>query len=411
MTRLRTRPNDLPLIAIPRLLANFLKAQNANASNACLTGQKSNARDARTEVEVYRDIEALSNVSILDYPPERLASSIVDLWQDLASAESCEDFLRYHRGWIAHAVLLGYSTCNVMETIERVIEVACCLDLLCQEHILAVTVVEALRRKAISRLTAWEEVQTALIQKMEEIARDCLAYNVAPETRFRATRDSKVEYWILSRAFVDEEHLMAESLTVQPQDTSDVESRITNLEAVLLTMADEGVSPTKMAVEAAMSDNNLSGIEDFTDTESSTMSSSDAESSDERHSNPVQRVARQTRDRVSRRLENLRNKVHNNAKIRERASPDIDTFSIPTSKSTLRSIDPLDQRTILRISATKDGNSGPRRPRPTATYPNEHNGSRGTASSNRGRWPEDRGLRTGISTDDMGRWKKYIGPK
>jgi len=401
LTGSRTRPNDLPLIAVPRLLATLLEPQKGLGSAA------------QTQV-AYQEIEALNNLSILAFPPERIASSLVDLWQDLVSAESCEDFLRYHRGWIAHAVLLGCCTYNVIEVIERVIEVACCLDLLCQEHLLAVTTIESLKYKAVSRLTAWEEVQAPLIQKMNEITQGYLAHDVPPESRFRALRDSKLEYWILSRAFVEEEHLMVESLAVQSQyrDEGDVETRITNLEAMLLSMNNE-VTPALMegtdTARPTISETELSGIEDFTDTdtEKSIISSSDTESLDDRFINPVKRVARQTRDRISLRLENLKNTVHSNAKTRKQTTPDVDTFSIPASKSTLRSIDPLDQRTIFRISATtKDGKSGPRRPRPTATYTDASDGARVTASSIKGRRLAARDLHTDIPGNDGGRWKK-----
>jgi hypothetical protein len=409
LTRSRTRPNDLPLIAVPRLLATLLEAENANVPGMGL------GSSTRTQV-AYQEIEALNNLSILEFPPERIASSLVDLWQDLVSAESCEDFLRYHRGWIAHAVLLGCRTYTVTDVIERVIEVACCLDLLCQEHLLAVKTIESLKDKAVSRLTAWEEVQAPLIQKMNEITRGLLAHDVPPESRFRAARDSKLEYWILSRAFAEEEHLMAESLAVQSQSryTGDVETRITNLEAMLLSMNYEEVTPTVMdstdPARAALSETELSGIDEDTDTdtEKSIVSSSDAESLDDRFSNPVQRVARQTRERISLRLENLKNKVHSNAKTRQPATPDVDTFSIPPSRSTLRSIDLLDQRTIFRISATKDGKSGPRRPRPAASYTNVSDGAKVTVTSIKGRRVAARDLHTDVPTNDGGRWKKNV---
>ena len=412
MTRCRTRPNNLPLIAVPRLLADLLevRAQQSDTSAALVTARNTDRRYGQTELELYREIEALNSISILDYAPERLASSLADLWEDLVGSDSCEDFLRYNRAWIAHAVLLGCSARHAIETIERVIEVACCLDLLCQEHVLAVNVVEALGYKAISRLAAWKDVRAALTQKMDEISRGALAYNIIPNTRFRATRDSKVEYWVLSRAFADEELLMAESLTLQPQngDAGDVESRITNLETVLLTMTDQGVSTPMIAAAAATSDEGLSGLDDLTETENSITSSSDTESLDDRESDQVRRVARQTQERVSRRLENLRNKVQSNATIRKQATSDVDMLSVPAPRPTLRVIDPLDQRTILRISAAKDGNSS-RRGRPTPTNRNEYEGRKDAVGSNGGRQLADRDVHGEITIDDEGRWKKNIG--
>ena len=380
---------------MPRLLATLRQCQNAKVSDANWSDQGSGPRTQ----EVYKEIETLTDIPIVEFPPERIASSIVDLWKDLVNAESREDFVRYHRGWIAHAVLLGCYTYNVVKVIERIIEVACCLDLLCQEHHLAIATVESLKSKALSRLTVWDDVQPALIQKMDEINQGCLAHGAPPDSRFRAARDSKVEYWILSRPFVDDEHLMAESLVVQAKNTvtGDVEARITNLEAILCTMNNGDEAPTIIhgnnAPKTAVSGSESNGIEDTTDTEmeESMLSSSDAESLDDRYCTPALRVARQTRQRISLRLESLLCTVHNNAKTREQNAPDLNTLSIPASKPTLRSVGPLDKRSVFQISSANNGKSGPRDASPTPASTTTYDGGSDPVSSHKGRRPAARG--------------------
>jgi hypothetical protein len=172
------------------------------------------------------------SASLLDFSPELVASSIVDLWDDLAIQQSWEGFLRFHREWIAYAVLVSCKTEHGADTIERVIEIACCLDLLCQQHAIAVAVVQSLRIEAVSRISAWLDVRLTLVPKIDEILSGRLADGVHGAPVFRAPRSQYLERWILARPYFNEHDLLAESLRIQPlaDSSPDIESRIHLLE-------------------------------------------------------------------------------------------------------------------------------------------------------------------------------------
>ena len=251
---------------------------------------------------------------------------MVDLWQDLESERSRHDFLHYQQGWIAHVVLLGCFNSIGPEVAERVIEIACFLDLHCQEHDLAVATIRSLQSGPISRLTTWGNVQHHLIHKMEEIIEGTFAKNICPAATFRAPRDASLEYWILTRAYVDDKQLWTESLAVEPQinPLNDVETRITQLEALLTTIRPEESS-------TANSDPQFSDIDhltDFTDTESSDLSSSDLEFD---NVYAVHNVAQQARDRISKRLEALKTKVSLKIQAKQDATSKVHPRSITAS--------------------------------------------------------------------------------
>jgi hypothetical protein len=354
---------DLPLIAMPRLLVNrhdprlVPNAENfrsSNSSEQSAFGSPSDdlACDAR-------GLEKVTSLSILDFSPERVASTIVDLWKDLASEDARQDFLRYQRGWISHVTLLGCFSSTGSAIIGRVIEVACCLDLHCQEHDLAVTIVKALNSKSVSRMTAWNFVQLSLKDKMKEILNGSLTISLHPSATFRAPRDLLLEYWILSRPYVNDRNLLEESFVVEPQnDTSDVETRINKLEALVVSMQRNDRDPS------FPTDNTTSGADetiselsdpedlDLPDSESSLFYSSDSESIENNDYNAVHDIARRTRERTVQRLENIKSSIHLKSKRHHQASTELGPTSIPTSRTVLRSIDPLDQRSIFGKEST-----------------------------------------------------------
>ena len=289
-----------------------------------------------------------------------MASSIVDLWKDLSTEEARVDFLKYHKGWIGHTVLHSSLEGNGAASIERVIEVSCCLDLLCQEHRVAVAIVNALRTPAISRLAAWDGVQGGLKSKLIEIAEGHLAHDVHPAAVFRAPRDISMEYWILSRAYRNYDELLVESLFVQPQEQEvrDVESRITNLEALVFTLdetnrnAENQINNSKQEVTGA-----LSGLEDTTDTDVE-VSSVDSLGNEDRvipEVEPLQRMAAQTRDRISRGLEELKRKIHQKAGNNSIHGLNVEGFdALEPVSSSHSSLNPFDHRSMLRLNLQND---------------------------------------------------------
>jgi hypothetical protein len=207
---------------------------------------------------------------------------------------------------------------------------------------------------------------------MEEILEGCLASDVHAAAVFRAPRDVFLEYWILSRAYVNDEHLLVESFTVQPQNHQalDVESRITQLEALLVTLDN---APENEAPSPEESQTEVNKIEQSTDieTDSSTSSLSDQEFSDDSDIDPVDSAAQQTRDRISQRLEQLKTTVILKSQNHAQSSLAIHTLSVPSPKSTSspkpvsRSVHPFDQRTVFRVRASKEGISFRRRFHPS----------------------------------------------
>lgn len=369
--------NHLPLIAVPRLLKTNDPAHRSSNHSYSPESQLCEVRPGSAEEarqESVKEIKRLNSLSILDFPPELIASSLVDLWEDLASEDSRHDFLLYQRGWIGHVVLLGCFNSTGPEVIERVIEVACCLDLLCQVHDIAVTVIKSIQVNAVMRMTAWQRVLPSLIHKMKEILEKSLAADVQPSTVFRAPRDASLEYWILSRPYVDDEHLLAESLAIEPQcnQVNDVETRITQLEALLVTMDHESIKLHHLPNSEINGDSEepeLSEIDQLTgtDMESSILSSSDMELEHD-GINSARNAAQQTRIRVIQRLESLKNSVHLKNTRQQETRLEGSEFSIPSYSNTTRLFDPLDQRAIFRTRAPTEQISVHRRLRPKATY-------------------------------------------
>ena len=385
----RIPKSQVPLIAVPRLLLKSHKSPSIHASTSVQRAEHRSDSNDDGQLDISEELKRLITLTVLDFSPERIASSIVDLWKDLEGEQSRDDFLRYHRGWVAHVVLLGCFNSTGPEVIERVIEVACCLDLLCQEHDIAITIIQSLQLEAVSRLTAWEKVQQPLAHKMEEIMAGTLAQDVHSSAAFRAPRDAFLEYWILTRPYVDDEHLWRESVAVEPQvnDVSDVETRITQLEALLVTIQPEKSQETSSNRTSNIQESELevSDVDAVTETETETtsldLSSSDTEFTDQGYSQGIHSVAQQTRDRISQRLEALKTKVHLKARGQKQLSFAASPLSVPSPKLTSRSVDPLDQRTIFRARANNDGISIQRRSSPSAIYTGNHNRTRSRKQS------------------------------
>ena len=384
--------SQVPLIAVPRLLLkspNAYKSPPIRASTSVRRAEHHSDSSDDGLLDIGEEIKRLITLTVLDFSPERIASSIVDLWKDLEGEQSRNDFLRYQRGWIAHVVLLGCFNSTGPEVIERVIEVACCLDLLCQEHDIAATIIQSLQLEAVSRLKAWEKVQQPLAHKMEEIMAGTLAHDVHSSVAFRAPRDASLEYWILSRPYVDDDHLWRESFAVNPQvnDVSDVETRITQLEALLVTIQPEKSQEmsSNRNFNTHESELEVSDVDAVTETETETasldLSSSDVEFTDQGNSHNTHSVAQQTRDRISRRLETLKTKVHLKVRSQKQLPFAASPLSIPSPKLGSRSVDPLDQRAIFRATANNEGISIHRRSSPSAIYRDNYNSSRSRKQS------------------------------
>jgi hypothetical protein len=389
-------PENIPLITIPRLLLNSTRTEVLSGIHvSSFSSQPLNIyRPPSNEHEdSFQEIERLNSLSILDFPPELIASSIVDLWKDLESDKSREDFLQYQRGWIGHAVLLGCYNSTGTRVIERVIEVACCLDLLCQTHHIAVAVIQSIQSSAVSRMTAWQQIRPPLIHKMKEILDGSLAADIHPANVFHTTRDASLEYWILSRPYVDDGHLLAESLAVEPEnnDANDVETRITQLEALLLTLNPESITSHGLSsdvldtevCEQGFSDmDQLTETETETDTASSVVCSSDTESTDNDEGDPIHKVAKQTRARLSQRLEFLKNSVHIKSESIEPASLDVGQLSVHLTETSTRLINPFDQRAIFRARSQVEKRSVPRGLCPTVTHSNNPTNRRSLKPTN-----------------------------
>ena len=273
------------------------------------------------------------------------------LWEDLAKDKSRSDFLKYHAGWIGHAVLLSVKDSPSPEIIERFIEIACCLDLLCQRPLLALHTIRSLQTPAIQRLIAWDAVREPLIRNMEEIETGSLSNGLDPNSIFRAPRDIVLEYWILSRPYVDKTLLWVESLTVQPptSKSNDVESRITALEDILNT-----IEIVKSADNE--SEPELTGFEEFSasgltpDSESEYWDSTEEESPDEQSDSDD--LVKRTRARTCMRLQGLKDSVQYKVENLPRQSAYV-TLATKASPATNRhrSIDPFDERSMFRARA------------------------------------------------------------
>jgi hypothetical protein len=344
----------LPLIAVPRFLQLFYECArdttrpyNCGEEIAPLLHEIGYPIVPTTSEDILSACQYIGTCNVLKFPPERVASSLVDLWEDLANEESRGDFLKYCTGWIGHSVLFFVKDSSATEVIERFIEIACCLDLLCQEHLLAVHTVQSLQIPAIQRVTAWNAVRPPLLRNMDEIVGGSLAHGLDPNASFRMPRDMLLEYWLLSRAYVDEQHLLVESLIVQPpvSKTSDVETRITALEAILNRI--ENAKSEDEETEPEFDD--LSMCE-FSDRESELWDSTDGELSDGHFDSDD--LANKTRARTAIRLQQLKDSVRH--KVDNLQNPSVPVklemkTSPPTGRS--RSLDPFDQGSIFRARA------------------------------------------------------------
>jgi len=258
---------------------------------------------------------SVATTSILDFPPEQVASSIVDLWDDLTSRESRREYLRFQKGWVVHAILLGCPQDAASETVERVIEIACCLDLLCLQHDLAVALIEALTTEALARLTAWTRVRPSLIPKMNEILTGSLSHGLDGARPFRVPRSEILERWILSRPYFNEDELYLQSLQVDPRESStDVDVRISELESIVRSL-DQPIRNIESSREMEMNDFTANFDECISDLEFTSDSDTDLSSSstsDIEDFNPEapSALAFKTREHVTQRLIALTEEIH-----------------------------------------------------------------------------------------------------
>src|SRR5579859_1085508 len=410
--------SHLPLIAIPRLLSDSVpRGPNGDAFDADRDGDDSweplkSFRSSKTTVRQgsYRKLESLSSMSVLDFAPELLASSIADLWRDLASNESKEDFLLFQKGWIGHVVLLGCLDLVGAEVIERMIELACCLDLLCREHELGVAVAEALKSLPVARVSAWKRVRGNMTEKVEDILGGRLSEG-AHQTRYRAPRDAYLEYWILSRAYADNNTLLKESMQVEADYLyqQDVEARLSELEILLGAMDDQetqvgGVSEAASAVEM---DPHFSEVEPFTenDTDSIYTSTSEEEGVDPEESDSAYSIAKETRERVSLRLEKIKDDICRRSANDESIAQKVELLAIAATIPQ-RYFDPLDQRALFRASS-KSERAFVSRSRVSATYSEKPTRSRSRKTEAPNVSGSQAGKRDGnIPTDAAGRWQR-----
>jgi hypothetical protein len=310
-------------------------------------------------------MQKLLPLSLLDFPAELIANSMVCLWNDLASEDSRSDFLRFQKGWIPHAILLGCLSGNAAELVARFIEIACFLDLLCQEHGLASTIVEALKSKSISRLTLWEKIPTTLVHNMDEISLASLASCTTSDAPFRAPRDVCLEYWLLTRPYVSGEGLFAESLHIQPerQKTGDVETRINQLEALVSAINDvDGTKThsfgTDKVVESLVSDSTDAESLDGTDSGDSDISFSEPEILSRTDIDSVYHLALQTKERISQQLECIKDNIHRKA---HQSASNFGALGIPIQGRKQRTIDPSDQKSTFQTRANLQSNAHQRR--------------------------------------------------
>lgn len=315
---------------------------------------------------------------------------------------------------MCHVVLLGCVASEGAEVIERALEVACCLDLLCLEHYLAVAIVESLRTKAVSRLGVWNQVRPSLCHKMEEISKGRLAHDAPSSAQFRAPRDASLEYWLLTRPYVGDRKLLEESLRIEAGEAlGDVEERINQLEQLLGIDNGENrsalVSDKLYVTEVEESDAGLSDdlllSETETDTSLSEGSCSIDGNNDPSGPDPIRHIAQQTRERVSRHLETIKRDIQIKSNENE-AARTIESLSfLPTPP---RLIDPLDQRTMFRVGANKGGSSSQRRSHATVTYPIDLIKVQRPKKNPHHKQPASRAQRdeVEIPIDAKGRWKK-----
>jgi len=340
--------SELPLIATPRFLQLFECARDSTSDCQCREELTSlfNGIGYPLLQGIGKNIPSacqyIATCTVLKFPPERVASSLVDLWEDLLKEKSRSDFLKYHAGWIGHSVLLSVKNSPSPEAIERFIEIACCLDLLCQRHLLALHTIRSLQSPAIQRLIAWKAVRGPLIRNMEEIETDSLSNGLDPNSIFRPPRDRVLEYWILSRPYADEAHLWVESLTVQPptSKSSDVESRIIALEAILNT-----IENTKL--ENHESEPESTGLEEYStsnlDRESEYWDSTEDELPDKEYDSDD--LVKSTRTRTYTRLQGLKDNVQHKIQNLQRQSAEVTLAT--TADNRHRSIDPFNRRSIF----------------------------------------------------------------
>ena len=352
---------DFPLIAVPRLLVQYYSAIDATPKDAAVNGRTSCKLDLHQETtidgqEVYlKEIHRLLPMSLLDFPAELVANSLVCLWNDLDNNDSRRDFLRFQRGWVPHAVLLGCLSGNGVELVVRFIEIACFLDLLCHQHDLAVAIIQALKSSSISRLELWESVPGPLARNMDDISQSSLAPTINSAAPFHAPRDASLEYWLLTRPYVSEQVALAESIYVQPQkrNIGDVETRIYQLEALVSAINnEEGVNGS-----FANDEFTNSYLSELSDTESiasmnceeSELSSS--ESGPEPDTDSVYHLAFQTKEKISRQLEIIRDSIHR--KVTDSVS-EVEELAIPPQRPAPRVFDPLEQGTMFRVRARRE---------------------------------------------------------
>jgi hypothetical protein len=360
-----------------------------------------------------REFERLLPLSILDFPSELIANSISNLWGDLDTEVARKDFLLFHRGWVGHAVLLGCIASRGAEVVERLLEIACFLDLLCQEHSLAVATVGSLKMNAISRLSVWKQVRPSLCHKMDEILNGGLAHGAPSSVKFRAPRDASLEYWLLSRAYVNDESLLQESLNIEVAEAiGDVEQRLNQLEQ-LVEAIDDRIEATEASLDNQSAigervDIDLSDLQlSETETESDSALSHDSSFSDKVGNPYVEHVARETRERVSQHLEMIKRDIHTRTNIEIEPICVVESLSVlPAAQPRPRLINPLDQRSMFRVGAQKDGNSQ-RRSHITVTNPDDPVQIRPKKKSDhkqsRSRQQE---ASVTIPTDADGRWKR-----
>jgi len=283
-------------------------------------GRVSDHKDDEEPCQPCSKPESLQHFSLLDIPPEHVASIIVDLFNDFGvhDSRSVDEVLRFHQGWIAHSILYASSQSQAFasETIERVIEIACCLELLCQHHTLAMAVVNSLTLDAISRLTAWTSVRSALIPKIDEIITGSLSAGLSKNTPiFRASRSRSIERWILSQPYLNESELLSKSLRVEPPNGEfvDVDARISQLEAIVeaLNEPPQITDETSVveSVETPQSENTSSDLDVTSDTEEESWSSSESDFEDIT-ADSSKTLAQQTTERVARQLYGLVEAIH-----------------------------------------------------------------------------------------------------
>jgi hypothetical protein len=166
-----------------------------------------------------------------------------------------------------------------------------------------------------------------------------------------------LEYWILGRAYVDETLLLVESFSVQPTapKSSDVETRITALEAILSTIRNTDFEDDGSDRESTDVDG-FSAPDLVSDGESDSWDSSDEEmfglqsNSDD--------LASKTRDRIRVRLKELHDRVQSKV-LNLQGKPPVQVRILEMkpspAHSPFRSVHPFDQ---LSTFPAKTRNTG-----------------------------------------------------